>query len=337
MGVLLPAVLLLAGGEGAVHPGFQQNFLGLQGQEPQGSQVDPRGGGLEPLEPGISLAGVGAPDVEDEPAGHGTGLGVLILRVQGHEDFQAGADGPGDKDHGIQVAQGPGEELLFGKVLHGQQGVEVSFGLGGGEVADGLGSGGVQDLDVTGLHLPHEGAGEILPHPHPRLDEVGQVGGELVRVAPALQGEELVEKGRGLVGPDGPSLGGGGQLVGDDLVVVLRQNPGGLVPFLGGLPEGIQGVGHGLGGLPGPFGGLAGGLGGPGFLLEEVGLLGLPHVVPVPHGGGAAVDPAVPGLGQELVDEFVGPAPGFQQGGGPELPLRVVCHADPPFVGGVFR
>ena len=123
VGVLLPAVLLLPGGEGAVHPCFQQNFLGFQGQQAQGGQVDPRGGGLQPLEPGIGLAGVGASDVEDEPAGHGTGFRVLVLGVQGHEDFQTGADGPGHEDNGIQIAQGSGEKLLFGKVLHGQQGV----------------------------------------------------------------------------------------------------------------------------------------------------------------------------------------------------------------------
>ena len=195
-----------------------------------------------------------------------------------------------------------------------------------------MGCGGVEDLDVAGFHLAHEGSGQVFTHPNPRLDEMSQVGGELVRVAPAFQGEELVEKGGGLVGSDGPSLGGGGQLMEDDLVVVFRQDPAVVVPLGGGLPEGIQGSGHGLGRLSGPFGGLSHGLGGTGFLFEEVGLLGGPDVVPVPDGGGAAIDPSVAGLGQELFYEVVGPAPGFQQGRGPELPLAVVCHTAPPFV-----
>ena len=61
MGVLLPAVLLLAGGQAAVDPRVQQNLLGLQGQQAQGGQIHAGGGLLEPLKAGVGLAGVGAP------------------------------------------------------------------------------------------------------------------------------------------------------------------------------------------------------------------------------------------------------------------------------------
>ena len=61
MGVLLPAVLLLAGGQAAVDPCVQQNLLGLQGQQAQGGQIHAGGGLLEPLKASVGLAGVGAP------------------------------------------------------------------------------------------------------------------------------------------------------------------------------------------------------------------------------------------------------------------------------------
>ena len=95
VGILLPQILLLSGGEAAGHAGLQESLLGLQGQKAQGGQIDPRGGAHEPLEAGVGLAGVGAPQVEDEAAVHGTGLRVLILGVQGDEEGQVGADGPG--------------------------------------------------------------------------------------------------------------------------------------------------------------------------------------------------------------------------------------------------
>ena len=44
VGVLLPAVLLLAGGEAAIHACVQQCLLGLQGEQAQGGQVDARPG-----------------------------------------------------------------------------------------------------------------------------------------------------------------------------------------------------------------------------------------------------------------------------------------------------
>ena len=134
VGVPLTEVLLLASGQRAVHPRVQQGLLGLQGQKAQGGQIDSGFRPDQPLEPSVGLAGVGAPQVENEPAVHGPCLGVFVLGVEGDEQGQAGADGLGDVPHRPHRTQ-PFPEQVGGREAWGaQQGVCVRLGLGGGEV-----------------------------------------------------------------------------------------------------------------------------------------------------------------------------------------------------------
>ena len=252
-------------------------------------------------------------------AAHGPGFGVFVLGVQGHKHRQAGADGLGYIADGVEIADGPGEELLDGEVFHLQQGGQVGLRLGLGKFLNGLLCGGPEDVGVACPHLLGLAGVGVLPQPHPRLDKAGQVAGQLGPVALLFQGEKLVEESQHLVGPEDPPLGGHGQVGENGLVVIPRQHPGPVLLSGGGLPGRFQqlgGLARGCGGGPAiiPLG-----KGSPGFGLKGLGGLGGPHVVPVPHGEGVVLHAAVAGLGEKLGDELVGPAPAFELPWRPEL------------------
>ena len=81
VGVPLPHVLLLSGGEAAVDPAVEKCLLGLHRKEPEGREIYPRLRPFQPFEALKGLPGVGPADVKDEMTLHGPGLGVLVLGI----------------------------------------------------------------------------------------------------------------------------------------------------------------------------------------------------------------------------------------------------------------
>ena len=262
---------------------------------------------------------------------HGPGLGVLVLGVEGHEHLQTGADGLGHIADRVEIADGTGEQLVGGEVLHAQKGGEVGLRLSGGELVHGLLGGGEEDLGVLSGHPLGQGGGGMFAKPGSRLKKAGQVAGQLGPIAAAGQGEKLVEVAGYLGWPQLTTLGGSGEMGEDHLVVVASQDPGQALVLWGGLPgvgeEVCRRLDPSLGGLK--FG--APGQRPLGFGQKGLGGLGGPDRFPGPVGHGAAVEAAVLGLGQQLGDQLVGPSPAFQQPGGPQFARIFFGHGLAPF------
>ena len=323
VGVPLPEVLLLPGGQAAVHPGVQQGLLGLQGQQPQGGQIDPRPGPDEPLESGVGLARVGAPQVEDKAAAHGPGLRVLVLGVQGDEQGQAGADGLWHIPHRPDGPQPLQQQLPGRKALRLEKTLHVGLRLLIREVCQRLPGGSPQHIGIAGVDLPGERVVRVLPQPAPRLEEVLQNLGQAPAVAPLLQGQKLPQPGRRLGGAHSPPLRPGGKPVQDSPVVVLRQPPGCPAVRLRRLPGPPQRPADRLH-IPG----LALPTGAP--AVSSLGKLGgalrPAHVLLAPGPDEAPVKGQIAGLRQQLPDQSVGPPPPLQQGGGPVFSSAASRH-----------
>ncbi len=75
---------LFPGEHAAGNLGFLHLLVDFQGQQAQGSQVDPFLGQFQPLQGLVGLAAVGGADVEHESAAHLQGLGELRLRPGGN-------------------------------------------------------------------------------------------------------------------------------------------------------------------------------------------------------------------------------------------------------------
>ena len=333
VGVLLPAVLLLAGGEAAIHACVQQCLLGLQGQQTQGGQVAARPGLLEPLDARVGLARVRPAQVQDEVPGEGAGLRVLVLGVQGDEDVQALLDDLGDVPDGVDGPDGTGEQLLGGEVLPRQQTGQIGLRLGLGELVDGLLGRGVEDPGIAHPDVARQGRVFVGAHPASGLDKVGQLAGQGQAVTALLQPQEAAQVARDLGGTQHAPTGGGGQVVEHGPVVMPRQRPGQAVVLLRLRPELCQGLGDGVGGLLGGAAGLALGLGAEVLLLKGLRGLGGLHVLPLPDGHAPAIEMPVAGLGQERVHQGLRPAPAPQLAGGQLLFRPAFSHGGcPPVV-----
>ncbi len=311
VGVIFPQVLLLASGKGTGHPGVQQSLLGLQGQQTQGSQVDPGFRLDQALEAGVGLAGVSAPQVKDEAAAHRPSLRVLVLWIEGDKQREAGADGLGDIPNGPYGAQALPEQLGAGKALSLQHSHEVSFRLGGGEFFRYLPGDGVKHLGIAGKGLPGKGMIGALTQPGGGAEEVVQDWGELFAGAAVLQGKKLFHRVCGLGRTEHPASGCGEQTGQNSAVVVSSQQPGRrVVPgsVLPGLGKKGAGVADSCGDGP------ADSLRLVGIILAwgEGGILFRPeHLLLPPHAGGVAAPHHEVGLGEQLLCLLIGPAPLF--------------------------
>ena len=220
---------------------------------------------------------------------------------------------------GVEIAQGSGEQLRDGKVLHLQQRRQIGLRLGGGEADDDLFRGGPENPGILGFDQPGQGSVWMIPQPDTRLDEMGEHPGELGLIAAGSQGEKLVEKAGNLIGPQPPAPGGSGEVGDNGLVIISGQHPRpGFLPG-GVLPGPAQKGGCRLGRSRGGLQVGAPGQGPPGFGLKGRGGLCGPDIVPVPMGDGATVETAVLGTGKKLCHKFLGPSPAFQKSWGPKL------------------
>ena len=134
MGIPVPHILLLAGGEAAIHAVIQQRLLRLQRQQTKGRKVYASVRPNEPLKARIGLARVRPADVHHEMPLQGAGLRVFVLGVQGHQQFQTAADGPRHIEHRIEVVQRMVQKLLHREFLHAQQLSGLRLRLGQGKI-----------------------------------------------------------------------------------------------------------------------------------------------------------------------------------------------------------
>ena len=226
VGVLLPHVLLLAGGQGTGHPTVQKGLLGLQGQQAKGGKVNPCFSPPQPLKADIGFSRVGAPQVEDKVPVHRPGFWILVLGVQGDQQGQTGTDRLRDIPHRPHHAQSLAEQKLQGKALGPQQPLQIRFGLGGGKVRDRLPGGGEEYPGIVEPDLLRHWMIVVLPHPGPRPKKILQNNGQLLAAAVLLQSQEFAEPGRCLGRADHTALRHGGKLPDNGPVVVFCQPPG---------------------------------------------------------------------------------------------------------------
>ena len=329
VGVPLPDVLFLPGGQGALHPRVDQSLLGLQGQQAQGGQINPRLRPYEPLKARVGLSGVGAPQVEDKAAVHGPGLRVLVLGVQGNQQRQAGADGLGHVPHGPDRTQALLHQLGRGKALRPQKALQIRLRLGGGKVGRRLPGGLEQHLRVMGEHVLSQGVSGVLPQPPAAPEKSPKHLRQALAVTAALQAQKLPQPGRRLGRAQAVGLGLGGNGRQKPPVPVLRQPPGGGVLPHRRRPGPLQqhtGPPHPLGGSLRPLCILCGPVGKPGVLLPPA------HLVPVPDPDLSAAVADDAGLGQQLPNQVVVPSALFQLGRGPGLSPSAARHDAPPFL-----
>gem|GEM_PF-6568995 len=326
MGVAGFPVLLLAGAQGAGHAGVQQRLLCLHGQQTQRGQIDAVFGFLKPLEAGVGLAGVGAADVQDEMAAHGPGGGILVLRIQGNQQFQVAADRPGDIDHGIEPAQALPQQLRGREAGHAQKIRRVRFGLGGAEFRQSAACHSQQHRGIALLDALAQRRRRIAAQPDAGHDKPAQDVARTLAGAAVLQGEEGCQIAAGLAGAHGVGGAQMAQMVADRAVVVSGQN--GLVAFgeRRRRPAFLQHGSRVFDGLLRLLGG-AHGVGDDGG--EGVACLRPQHVLPPPGTHPSGADGAVSRGGQQGLRLLPGPAAALQKPHGPEFMLSALGHGDP--------
>ena len=327
VGVLLPQVLLLAGGEAAVHPGVQKRLLGLQGQKAQRRQVHPRLRPHQPLKAGVGLSGIGAPQVKDEMAAQAAGLRVFVLGVQGDQKRQAGADGLGNVPDRPDGAQPLPQQLLCREILRPQQLAKVRLRLGGGELCGGLRRRGTQDLGISGKDLPGQRMPGIFAHPAGGPEKGFQNFRKALDVAALLQSQKLAQPGGGLRGAEPPPPSPGGEAGENGAVILPGQKPGEGFVLLRAVPclrQSGAGPPHFRSRWPGRAGG-GGGFppGKAGTVLRRADLL----LVPDPDTLLAGED--IARLGKQRANQLVGPPPPLQNRCSPIFSAAPSGHGAP--------